>query len=94
MRAARWSNVYTTSSPERHSDGLAAPQNVIVFLLKITLFLPLLMDLNHHRHQILMGIMIMMMVMMMIHNSHPSTMGGKRVIFKRETMTFCGAGAV
>ena len=33
----------------------------------------------------------MMMAMMMIHNSHPSTMGGKRVIFKRKTMTFCGA---
>ena len=43
--------LYQRSLTHYHcAQTAAAPQNVIVFLLKITLFLPLLMDLNHHRH--------------------------------------------
>ena len=65
MREARWSNVYTTSSPERHSDGLAAPQNVIVSLLKITLFPPIVdgCELWIIIITIIMKMKIMMMMM-------------------------------
>ena len=50
MRQRRWSNVCTTSSPERHSDSGRSTKCHCFPFKRSRFFLPLLMDVNHHHH--------------------------------------------